>query len=322
MAARTRLHDGEGVGHAVLGGRHVRVDGVLGHLRDARVEGGLDRVAAGGELVRGETGVHQVVLRVGAEEPRVRRRAHAGAGRRDGAVRQQPERRRLRRRGVGRREGAVGDHGVDDEVPALQRPVRVGVRVVDAGVVHHSGEQRRLRHGQFVRRRPEIRFRRGADPVHGSAEFDHVEVIRQNVVLARGVVELDGHFRFTQLARERVFAVFLLRDRVGPVDDVHEVVLDVLLGDRRRALQRAAGGVVHRRAEHALHVDAAFGVEPAVLDPDDGGLHRRRDPGRGHREAVLRRRASRSACRPGRSPWSSAADRRRPAGRKWRPPNR
>ena len=54
---------------------------------------------------------------------------------------------------------------------------------------------------------------------------------------------------------------------LGQVEDLH-----VLLGDRGRALGRTAAGVVERRPDDALRVDAAVGVERAVLGGDHGVL--------------------------------------------------
>ena len=112
----------------------------------------------------------------------------------------------------------------------------------------------------------EVRARGGLDAVGAVAEVDLVEVAAQDLVLRPPAREVVGQRRLAQLLEDR--AVVLGGER-----DLHE-----LLRDRRGALDGLAGrDVLDGRARDAAQVDAAVGVEAAVLDRDDRVLHHRRD---------------------------------------------
>src|SRR5690606_16703218 len=65
-----------------------------------------------------------------------------------------------------------------------------------------------------------------------------------------------------------------LLDRVVPGDHVHQVVLDVLLGEGGTALGDLPRGLVGDGGAHgAGPVDAVVVEEPAVFDGDDRRLH-------------------------------------------------
>ena len=80
------------------------------------------------------------------------------------------------------------------------------------------------------------------DAIGSAAEVDRVEVPLEDLVLALLVLELDRQDRLLDLAPPGAL--------LGEIQD-----LDVLLGDRRGALRRAAAGVVQRRPDDALQVD-------------------------------------------------------------------
>ena len=122
----------------------------------------------------------------------------------------------------------------------------------------------------------EVGPRRRLDAVGAVAEVDLVEVVAEDLLLGPPAREV---------VRERGLAE-LLEDRalvLGGERELHE-----LLRDRRGALQRLAGGdVLDGRAGDAAQVDAAVGVEAAVLDRDDRVLHHGRDLGLGEVDPAL-----------------------------------
>ena len=67
----------------------------------------------------------------------------------------------------------------------------------------------------------------------------------------------------------------------------HQDLLDVLLGDRRPALDALPLEVADQRPREAVDVDALVLVEAGVLDCDDRLLQQRRDRRQGHADAVL-----------------------------------
>ena len=213
------------------------------------------------------------------------------------------ERRGRRRGGLGGRDRPDLGHRGDDHVATVLRLLRVVVRVVEVGVVHHPGEQGGLRHRERGGRGAEVGVGGGLDAVDVPAELDDVEVAVQHVVLGHRVGEPGGQLRLADLAAEGVGPVGPLGGGVLPVHDVDQVVLDVLLGDRGAALGRAAEAVADQRPDGADRVDARLVVEPPVLDRDGGRLHGGGDrvdrrPGSG-----TGRPAGRSGCRRGRGRW-------------------
>jgi hypothetical protein len=165
----------------------------------------------------------------------------------------------------------------------------------------------------------------GLDAIGAAPEVDRVEVALEDLVLGQVAVDLDRDDHLAQLAVE------------GAVLG-EEVVLDVLLGDRRPAALDvgAAHGLPHRAGDAAWG-DPGVGVEVAVLGGDDRALHGHRhaapaEPTHGRarqsgpsRSCRRRSRRSRSARRPGR--WGSAGRSSRrppraPPARAGRPPGR
>ena len=193
-------------------------------------------------------------------------------------------------------------HPGEDHVAAGQCPVGVAGRVEGGRLLHDAREQRRLRKREVPGVGAEVALGGGLDAVRAGAEVGDVQVALEDLLLA--VLLLQRH-RVAQLAQ---LAGVRLGDRgllgLGPLLRVGDVgrrleqhVLDVLLGQRRAALDVLAGLVVDERAHGAAQVDAAVVVEAGVLDGDDRLAHApERRPTAGRRSGS-RRRTSRSATR-------------------------
>ena len=126
---------------------------------------------------------------------------------------------------LGLAQPALGDHAVED----VGDPAReVGLLLVTEGrvVERRRVDDRRqggaLRHGQLADVLVEVRLRRGLDAVGATAVVDRVEVVLEDLVLALLLVDLDGDDDLLELPGQRA----VRRE---------EVVLHVLLGDRRAA---------------------------------------------------------------------------------------
>ena len=120
-------------------------------------------------------------------------------------------------------------------------------------------------------------------------EGDEVQVVGENLLLAQCLVDLRSHAHLAQLAGDGLLGGGLLILFVLGGDE-QQVILHVLLIERRRALGHAAGeDVGGYRTEVALDVHAFVVVEAAVLDGDDGVLHRLRDLVRSDGVATLRK---------------------------------
>src|SRR5690606_37167464 len=110
----------------------------------------------------------------------------------------------------------------------------------------------RLREGELSGRLAEVGLRGGLYTVGVAAEVDGVEVVLEDLVLGELAVDLQGENRLPELA-----------DVVGRRAQV--VALDVLLGERRAALDRVAAQVVPQRAADGDRVDADVLVEAAEI---------------------------------------------------------
>jgi hypothetical protein len=162
---------------------------------------------------------------------------------------------------VGGQHALVGHGAQDVGVPLLEVALGLlalgGVEVVR--VVDDAREHRGLLEVELGGLDAEVRPGGGLDAVGAAAEVDGVEVALEDLLLGDVALELQGDEGLLDLAREGLL--------LGEVEDLH-----VLLRDRRRALRRAALGVVERGPDDALRVDAAVGPERRVLPGHDGVL--------------------------------------------------
>ena len=168
---------------------------------------------------------------------------------------------RRRRRVLPRRDRSLIPHGAQHRVAPRERLPGLGERVVGGRRLRQPGEQRRLAQRRSLRRLREVGLRRRLDPVGEVAVVHLVEIRGEDPLLRPRIVELDRETRLLELPLH------------GPlVGDVE--VADELLRDRRPALHDLARlDVLEHGAGDALRVDAAVGVEPAVLDRDRGLRH-------------------------------------------------
>src|SRR5690606_24626394 len=121
-------------------------------------------------------------------------------------------------------------------------------------------ECRQLGQFQFVQRPAEIVLRGQRKTVNGAiallAEKYFVEIGRQDLVLAEPEIERYRHYRFLDLAAQRLLAVQV-------------EILDELLRKRAAALHDFAGAqVAPQRARDADGVDAVVGIKALVFDRD------------------------------------------------------
>ena len=174
-------------------------------------------------------------------------------------------------------EPALLDHRVEDEARAL---LGVGgllvaqARVVERRPADDRGEEGALGGGQLGDVLVEVGLGGGLDPVRAAAVVDRVEVVLEDLVLRLLLVDLDRDEDLAGLARQRA---------VGR----EEVVLDVLLGDRRPAL---GGLATLDRDQHgprdAGRGDAVVLVEVLVLRREHRLLHVVGHLGQRHRLTV------------------------------------
>ena len=166
-------------------------------------------------------------------------------------------------------------------------------RVVERRAADDRGEEGALGGGQLRDVLVEVGLRRGLDAVRAAAVVDGVEVVLEDLVLGLLLVDLERDEDLAGLARQRA---------VGG----EEVVLDVLLGDRRAALGRLAALDRHPdRPRDAGRRDAVVLVEVLVLRREHRLLHvvghlRRAAPTRGcprRRTAAPSRSCRRSSRR-------------------------
>ena len=162
-------------------------------------------------------------------------------------------------------EGPGDHHAVHDIVPTR---AQIGLSLlarVEGGRADDGREVSGLGGVELGGALAEVGPRRGLDAVGAAAVIDGVEIVGQNLVLARLGLQFDRQDQFLELTAER-----LLLRQVG--------VLRVLLGDRRGALDCAAGDVVPGCPGQAARVETAVAVVAAVLGREHRRLHLRGDP--------------------------------------------
>ncbi len=242
-----------------LGAHHV-LHGLLGLLLRVRVDGGLDRVAAEGQLALGQALGLQFFAHplpdgvLGGGEPAVGLPLRAGPGGRQGQGLP-----------LTRLQEAVLLHLPDDVLPALLALLGVLAGVVAAvRALDHAGQHGRFGVVELARLLVEVRPRGGADAVGTAPVVRSVHVGEQDVVLALLVRHLVRQHDFLDLADVR-------RVLLQPL--VH---LDELLGDRGATADAGAAHQVVGRPHDAHEVEAGVRAERGVLGRDGGVAHRHR----------------------------------------------
>ena len=170
-------------------------------------------------------------------------------------------------------------HAIEDEVEAtLQGSFALGaVSGIEArGIVDDAGQHCAFPEGEPLRGLVEERLGGRLDAVGAAAEVDRIEVALEDLALGLLTLELQGDEGLLHLALEGAL--------LGEIED-----LDVLLSDRRRALELLALGVAEGRTHDALGVDTPVGPERPVLRGDHGVLDRLRHLVEQDRFAVLLR---------------------------------
>ena len=151
-------------------------------------------------------------------------------------------------------------HAVEHPVPPRGGGVRVDGRVQRRRPLDQRGQQRTLGHVELLDRLGEIRLRRRGHTVGPAAEVDDVQIGLQHLILG----PFAGHLR-----RDHQLLGFSDQAADPGACVTDQGVLDVLLGDRRPALQVTAEDVVLGRAQEAGEREPRIRVEVAVL----GGHH-------------------------------------------------
>ena len=180
-----------------------------------------------------------------------------------GLVRRHRHREHLRRPLL-RRQRADGDHAVEHPVPALARTLGIDGRVERRRPLNQRTEQRALGDVELFDGLVEVGVGGRRDAVGPAAEVDDVQVRLHHRVLGPLVGHLRGDDQLLGLADQAA-------DAGAGVPD--QRVLDVLLGDRRAALEVAAEDVVLERAEETPEGEARIRVEVAVLRRHRGVAH-------------------------------------------------
>ncbi len=171
--------------------------------------------------------------------------------------------------GLGGRDVLILRHQVEDFGLPVAGDVEVGQRIVSRGRLQQSGEQGALAQRQIGRGLAEIGLRRRLDTVGEVAEIRLVQVERQHVGFAVGVLQFDGEDRLAQLAPQRA---------LGALFGIEQQITRDLLGDGAAPGDHfAAGQVDPEGAGDADHVDAGMAVEVGVLGADHRLLAFQRD---------------------------------------------
>ena len=277
---------------ALVLGRDVLQDGVVGRELSGQVEGGADGeptdaqqvVAVSLRLTERRVGlehVHDVV----AEEGRPRRRAPV-----ERLARLEERLRGGRRVGRCHRGGDVAElgHPTEHLLAPLARGVGVTQGVVGDRLLHGAGERGGLDQGELAGGLGEVATCGGFDAVGTGTEVGDVEIALEDLVLGERALEGERVPHLLELARQRASPgkgrPFW---RGGALD---KDVLDVLLCQSRATAsggQSATGRVADEGTQQAAGVDTAVVVEAAVLDGHDRLTHHGRDGRQRNLDAVL-----------------------------------
>ena len=246
------------------------VDGLLHDVLHRRVDGGVDGVAAGLDLVADDLAVGGGVVQAAQLQEGVGGvREHGLHG--GGHVVQLVDRGFLHHRdGVlqGGQIFLVGDgvvfiHGAQHIVGAVvgvllvARAVIVAPGIVAGGVSGDARQGGALPQGQLVQVLVKVVLGRGLDAIVGLAQRNGVQIPLQNLLLGGGLFQLDGHVGLLDLA----LVGLLGGEQAG---------LDQLLGDGGAALHGLVAQVGHKGADDTLDVDAVVRKEARVLHADKG----------------------------------------------------
>jgi len=271
---------------------HGAVNGLLGGALYRRVKAGLDGQAAfeqpvvtlGSGGAQGLVG-QQDLADVVAEERRRRAQARVGCrGRQRGC---QAQRLAASRSLLPGGDVAELAHSGQHLVAAGCGGLGVAQRVVSRRSLHQPGQQRRLPQAQLPDTLSEVALGGGTDAVSVVAEEGDVQIALQDPGLGPALLERQGVASLPDLAGQRLAGRGLLLVRCRRLLEQH--VLDVLLGQSGPALLGDTDlGVLQRRPGQAFVVDPVMGVEPRVLDVDDGLAHHRSDLLDADRDPVLR----------------------------------
>ena len=151
------------------------------------------------------------------------------------------------------------EHAVQDVAVASEQtlPCRRSIAgIEEGGIVEHGGEHRGLPQVEILGIDVEVCLGRRLDAIGAAPEVDGVEVAGEDVLLGHLAAHLVGQDEFLELALHGAF--------LGQVEH-----LDVLLGDRRSALDIATPEHAERSSRHTFHRDPGVAPEGAILGRDD-----------------------------------------------------
>ena len=161
------------------------------------------------------------------------------------------------------RDDTLLPHIVEQEVPAVDEVLGVGVGVIVGGILGDGRDGRALPEGQLADILVEVLVCRRLDALDGTGKADGVQVGFQNGLLGVAAAQDEGAVDLAQLAQCAL-------DAAGAL--VAGQVLDELLFQRRGALLGAVDGqqvFIDHRADGALEVDARLVVKVFVLGADE-----------------------------------------------------
>ena len=115
----------------------------------------------------------------------------------------QPQRRALRLACLRCRDRAILQHRVDHRVPPPERPLRIQNRRIRHRPLRQSGQQRSLRKVRSARRLAEVIIRPCLEAIDPMPQINLVAIEREDLLLGKAVLDLDGKKYLLQLPAER-----------------------------------------------------------------------------------------------------------------------